>query len=519
MCSTLTNMALFLIFSTIIALILAIVLLIYWKLIRPQKRFYDLFQQQGVSCEPFVPLVGQLSDMRRESQNDTIVNYRKKLIEKHGYVYVIGFGPAINLVIVEPDMLANIFGRTHAQDYRKPTGIERYFKPLIGVHNLLVSEGQEHTRSRAMLNPAFHYIKLQSLIPIMVEQTKKSIDELMTIANKHQSIDLQTELNSITLAIIASSAFGKGFESIDNSKQILRRSISELLAALEYRAMRMLEDIPLIRQLPFWGKNTLDRCSREISNFVDQIIADRRQAKTESLSSDEDLLDLLLSAVDSDGQPFNNQEIKDQALTFVLAGHETTGTLLTWTLYALMTNEKAFEACRQEVDRILPNGTELTHEHMNELVVCEAVLQETLRLYPPAAFISRECIREHTIGSEGHRQIRIPVGARIMVNMAVLHRREEYWPRPNEFDYTRWMRDPVTNLKPKLAHPFCYLPFAVGPRNCIGKNFALMEAKIVLAMLIQRCHFEMESGQKIVPDVRLTMRSKYGLRAKITERS
>lgn len=511
-------MMLIIILSSFVIFISTIVFLIYWKFIRRQKRFYDTFREQGVSCEPFVPLVGQLSEMRRESQNDNIINYRKRLIEKHGYVYVVGFGPFITLVITEPDMLADIFGRAHAQDYRKPAGIEKYFKPLIGVHNLLVSEGEEHARTRAMLNPAFHYLKLQSLISIMVEQTTKSIDVLLSSAHNQQTMDLQTELSGITLAIIASSAFGKGFETIADSKDILRRSISQLLVALEYRAMRVIEDIPLIRQLPFWGKDTLDRCSKEISNFVDQIITDRRQAKSTSLSSNEDLLDLLLSAIDNEGRPFNDEEIKDQALTFVLAGHETTGTLLTWTMYSVLTNEKVFEACREEIDRILPNRTELTHENLNELVVCEAILQETLRLYPPAAFISRECIREHLIGSQGQRQIRIPVGARIMVNLSVLHRREDYWSRPNEFDYTRWMRDPVTHMKPKLTHPFCYLPFAYGPRNCIGKNFAMIQAKIVLAMLIQRCNFEMESGQKIVPDIRLTMRPKYGLRAKITER-
>ncbi|UJR17985.1 hypothetical protein I4U23_004886 [Adineta vaga] len=502
----------------IISLIITFIFLIYWKLIRRQKCLYNTYREQGISCEPFKPLVGQLLDFRHASDNDTIVNYRMKLIEKHGYVYGIGLGPSITLMIMDADMLADIFGRTHAQDYRKPSGMDKYFKPLIGIHNLLVSEGEEHTRARKMLNPAFHYVKLQSMTNIMIDQTKKSIDELLLLSNDNQYLDLDTQLNNITLTIIASSAFGKDFQSISNSKHILRESISQLLTILEYRAMRMIDDIPLIGQLPFWGKNTLNKCSGDISNFVDQIISDRRHEKSTSLSSDEDLLDLLLSTVDNEGKPFDNQEIKDQALTFVLAGHETTGSLMTWTMYVLMTNEKVFEACREEIDQILPNGTELTHENLNELVICEAVLQETLRLYPPASFIARECIHEHYIGKEGQRQIRIPVGARIMVSLQVLHQREEYWSRPNEFDYTRWMRDPITGLKPKLSHPFCYLPFAAGPRNCIGQSFALLEAKVILAMLIQRCNFEIEPGQKIVPVVRLAMRSKYGLRAKVTKR-
>ncbi len=147
---------------------------------------------------------------------------------------------------------------------------------------------------------------------------------------------------------------------------------------------------------------------------------------------------------------------------------------------------------------------ELTDEHLSELVVCEAVINETLRLYPTAPFFARTCIREHTIGTE--RQLRIPKGTSVLVNSYILHRRSDFWPRPLEFDYTRWMRDPKTGLRPKLPHPFAYLPFAAGPRNCIGQNFALLEAKIMLAMFVQRCNFEMVSGQKIVPDVKITMR-------------
>ena len=108
-------------------------------------------------------MVSQLPDIRRASENDTIVKYRMELIQKHGYLYVIGFGPSIRLVVLEPDMLADIFGRSHAQDYRKPDDTKIFFKPLIGVHNLLVSEGSEHERAREMLNPPFHFVKLQSM--------------------------------------------------------------------------------------------------------------------------------------------------------------------------------------------------------------------------------------------------------------------------------------------------------------------------------------------------------------------
>ena len=502
----------------IVGLFCSISVIVYWILIRPQKRLYDIFRSQGIPCEPFVPLIGQLPDILRETRKDGAINYRMELIRKHGYIYVIGFGPLVNLVVMEPDILADAFGRSHTQDYSKPLNTDRAFKPLIGVHNLLVSEGVEHERARKMLNPAFHFIKLQSMISIMISQTRKAIEELVALPNDRQIIDLRVEFSTLTLAIIVSSAFGKNFDAMTDAKQFICRTFAELVDAVQYRTMRMIDFIPIISRLPFWKKNIIDQRAKELSDFADEIILDRRQNRSISLLPDEDMLDLLLSAVDHDGQPFNNQEIKDQALTFVLAGHETTGSLMTWIMYVLMTNEHVLQACRDEVDRVLPHGIEPTFEHINQLVICEAIIQETLRLYPPAPLLSRRCTHEHVVGREGHHQIRIPTGAVILFNIQFLQRREQFWPRPLEFDYTRWLRDPVTGLKPKLAHPFCYLPFGAGPRNCIGQNFALLEAKIILAMLVQRCNFELEPGQKIIPDIRIALRPRYGLRAKVYKR-
>ncbi|CAF1684507.1 unnamed protein product, partial [Adineta ricciae] len=360
------------------------------------------------------------------------MDYRLELVEKHGYTYVISFGPSIILIVMEPDMLTDVFGRSHAQDYKKSSDSVEFLKPLIGVHNLLLSDGAEHERARKMLNPAFHFVKLQSMFPIIVEQTNKAIDALLQSSTTRPVIDFQAEFNDITLTIIASSAFGKDFETMTDSKRIVRQAFVELLNVIGYRTLRMIDHIPIISQLPFWGKQIMDKSSKDISDFVDRIIADRRQNRSQSLSSYDDILDLLLSAVDAEGSPFSPQEIKDQALTFVLAGHETTSNLMTWILYVLMTNEQLLQTCREEVDRVLPIGMTPTFEDIGKLIVCEAIIQEALRLYPPATFITRECIREHSIGSEGQRQIRIPVGAVVSVNTYILHRREEFWPRPNE---------------------------------------------------------------------------------------
>jgi cytochrome P450 len=332
---------------------------------------------------------------------------------------------------------------------------------------------------------------------------------------------MDAELNVLTLSIIASSAFGQSFETIPGEKESISQIFNEVKDVVAYRTLRLINQVEFLDQLPFWGKQIIDKGSKKLNEFVDQAIANRRSGKSRSLCSGQDILDLLLSAIDEKGEPFSDQQIRDEALTFVLAGHETTGNLMTWTLHILMTHENVLQACREEVDRVLPNGIIPTFEHMANLQVIEAVLYETLRLYPPAPLFARQSIKQHTIGGANNkREINIPAGTIVVIPSYAIHRLEEYWPRPLEFDYKRWMRDPVTGLKPKLVHSYAYLPFAAGSRNCIGQNFALLEAKVILAMFVQHCEFKLEPGQIIVPESKgVTMTPKYGMFATLKRRN
>ena len=500
--------------------ILVAAALLYLKIIRPQKRVYDMLRAQGVRGEPFVPIIGQLPEMRRYRQADLIMAYQEELVKKHGDVFLLCFGPTMRLVITDPDLLADVYSRANAQSYIKPPMFSTVFVPIIGKQNLLVAEGQEHERARRMINPAFHHTNLKAMISTIASQTARTIEDILvsssSSADESKSVDLQTQFNILTLSIIASSAFGSGFETITDAKEIICRTFGQVLDAIMYRSLNLINQMPVLAQLPFWKKDVVDDGARMITRLVDRIIADRRQGHSASLSTGPDLLDLLLSTVDEQGQPFTDQQVKEQALTFVLAGSETTGNLMSWVFYVLLTHDHVLAACREEVDRVLPNGIEPSNEHLADLVVCEAIINETLRLYPPAPLVGRYCIHEHVIGTA--RPLRIPVGTTIMVNNYILHRRSDLWSNPNEFDYTRWMRDPKTNMKPKLPHPFAYAPFAAGPRNCIGQNFASLEAKIMLAMFVQRCNFELVPGQKIVLDFKITMRPKYGIWVKASRR-
>ncbi|CAF2258818.1 unnamed protein product, partial [Rotaria magnacalcarata] len=379
-----------------VVLALVTIAIVYLKLIRPEKRVYDIFRAQGINGEPFVPLIGQLPSIRRYREVGSILSFQEDLAKKHGNLFLYAFGPLTRLVITEPDLLADMFSRRNVQNYIKPPLFNTVFSQIIGEKNLLVAEGNEHERARRMINPAFYHINLKSMVSIITDQTARTIDRLIqksTVKQKDQiSIDLQNQFNALTLSIIASSAFGSGFETITNAQEIIHTTFGEVLEAILYRSLLMINQIPFISKFPFCRKNIVDKGIRIISDFVNQIIAERRQGKSASLSNGPDLLDLLLSAVDDEGKPFTDQEIKEEALTFVLAGSETTGNLMTWVLYVLMTHDNVLGACREEVDRILPNGKLPTNDNLTDLVICEAIINETLRLYPPAPVFTRYCI-------------------------------------------------------------------------------------------------------------------------------
>ncbi|CAF1095014.1 unnamed protein product [Didymodactylos carnosus] len=504
----------FLIFSSAsIAIIVILFLIIYFTLIHKELRVYNALKSQNIPGEPFVPIMGQLREMLKYAKADKSMQYYIDLQLKHGNIFLVTFGPHTRLIIIEPNLMADVL-KKYTKFYVKPSLFRTVFTSMMGEQNLILSEGYAHDRARKMLNPAFSVINSQSMVSIMIKQIALAIEKW---EKTESNIDLQQELNSLSLSIIASSAFGQAFETNAEAKHVIMTSTVSVLDAILYRSLQVpINQIPLLNKLPLFKKKVIDQGAKRIAEVAQRMVNDRRMGKSQSLCKGDDLLDLLLTARDQDGNGFSKQEVKDEAMAFILAGFETTGNLMVWSMYILMTHPDVYQDCCNEVDRVL-EGQPPNNVLINELHVIEAVLQETLRLYPPAPYIVRQCIHEHSIGSE-ENQIHLPVGVTLLLNVYALHRSAHYWHDPLIFDYKRWMKN-AEGLKPKLAHPFCYLPFSAGNRSCIGQNFAMLEAKVMLAILVQRLHFEIIPGQKIVPISRIMMKTKYGLLAKITRRA
>ncbi|CAF3328966.1 unnamed protein product [Rotaria sp. Silwood2] len=361
-------MVLLLFLYVFVAFITIVIGIIYFKLIYPAKKLNDAFRAQGISGEPFIPLLGQMVDFNHARNKNDYITYFDDLGEKHGHIFQFFFGPLVRLFINEPDLIGDVLGRANAPNYEKPADVAVALEKLFGRRNLFLMECSEHDRARRMINPAFHHVNLQSMVSIITDCTAEAIESMIRNDMKSKSVDLQVLFNALTMSIIASSAFGTDFKRNPHARDIVCRTFAQILEINEHRWMMMINQIPLLARLPFWGKTTLDAGNRKVHEFVDQVIADRRHRRSSSLSDGADLLDLLLSAVDDAGKPFTDEEIKEESLAFIFAGSETSGNLLTWMLYVLMTNENILKDVREEVDQVLPNRITPTNEHLSELM-------------------------------------------------------------------------------------------------------------------------------------------------------
>ena len=361
----------------------------------------------------------------------------------------------------------------------------------------------------------------------MAEEADKHIDAWLaaidTSPAAHLDTDLHRDMAQLAFAIIGSSAFGEGFSRIPNASTILHHSLTLLLDTTEKRVITLVELLPGVKELPLWGKPEMDEARRRMWAIVAQVIADRRAGRT-GAKGQADLLDLLMQATDEHGVKLTDEEVRDESLTFVLAGYETTANLLSWMLWKLMTTPQLWRECRQEVLGLC--GMDVpTSDQLKQLPVLDAVINETLRLYPPVPVVGKQVVKAHTLAphpDEGSRQP-IPMQADLQVhlNVHIIHRLAEFWgDDAGVFDHTRWLRKKVP-----YSHPFAFVPFMAGERSCIGQTFALLEARMVMCRLLQRVRMEFLPGQLVdaegapVHSAVITLRPKFGIMTRVTRDS
>jgi cytochrome P450 len=259
---------------------------------------------------------------------------------------------------------------------------------------------------------------------------------------------------------------------------------------------------PPFRHLPLPALIKVKRAVRELDEIVNRIIHERRASGQDT----GDLLSMLMAARDEDGSTMTDRQLRDEIMTFLLAGHETTAVSLSWTWYLLSQHPEAAGKLQQELNQVL-GGRAPQLEDLARLPYTDKVVKESMRLYPPAWSLARTAAKEIEVGG-----YRLPVGANVVMSPWIMHRDPRFFDRPEQFDPDRWTAQATQQL-PRFA----YFPFGGGPRLCIGASFAMMEANLLVATIAQRFQLDLVPGHPIAAQPGITLRPKHGMRMKVTK--
>jgi cytochrome P450 len=357
-------------------------------------------------------------------------------------------------------------------------------KRLFG-EGLLTSEGEAWLRQRRLAQPAFHRSRIASYADTMVRFT----EQMLGGWRDGDGCNVHEEMMRLTLAIVAKTLFDAD----------VTREAKEIGEALEV-VMEVNTDPRRLLFVPAWlptpANLAMRRAVRRLDRVIYRIISERRASGRDS----GDLLSLLLHAQDEDGSQMSDVQLRDEAVTLFLAGHETTAITLSWTWWLLAQHPKIEAKLHAELAAVL-GGRVPTFKDLPRLGYLEMILSESLRLYPPAWSMVRMAIEDSEIGG-----YRVPAGCGVAMSQYVVHRDPRFFDAPDEFRPERWENDLAKRL-PRFA----YFPFGGGPRICIGNSFALMEASLTLATIAQEFRLSLVPGQSVEPLPSITLRPKNGI--------
>ena len=414
------------------------------------------------------------------------------LARQYGDIVAYQLGPAKVVLLNHPDYIRDVLV-THHRNFAKGRGLQ-WAKYILG-EGLLTSEGEFHHRQRRLAQPAFHRQRLAAYGAAMVDYGMR----LRQRWQDGEARDIAPDMMGVTLGIAGKTLFDADIEA--EAKDVG----SALMTIMELFPRFMLPFSRLLGKLPLPSNWRADAARSRLDTVIYSIIQERRASGVDK----GDLLSMLLLAQDEegDGGGMSDQQLRDEAMTLFLAGHETTANMLTWTWY-LLSQHPAIEAqLHAELDTVLA-GRLPTMEDMPRLTSTRMILAESMRLYPPAWILGLRAINDYEVGG-----YIIPARSIITLCQYVMHRDPRYYPDPETFDPQRWAAEAEAS-RPKFA----YFPFGGGPRQCIGESFAWMEGMLLLATLAQEWQLRLVPGHPVETKALITLRPRYGMRMTLTRR-
>ncbi|MGB3683766.1 MAG: cytochrome P450 [Rubrobacteraceae bacterium] len=425
------------------------------------------------------PLFGSALEMRRDPLR-LLTDARR-----HGDFVRFRLGPYRVYLLSHPDYVEHVLLK-NPRNYLKD-GYEHI--EIVG-NGLLASEGDFWRRQRRIAQPAFHRERLAKMAGAMTAATETMLDR-WEARSANEPLDVDAEMSRLTLGIVGRTLFSADVaEEADGVGAALASVLN-----LGFQRTGRFAPVPLGVPTPV---NRRYRSSvRHLNSVVERLIS----ARQTNGGGRGDLLDMLLEARDADtGAPMDKRQLRDEVMTILTAGYETTARALSWTLYLIDANPTVREKLEGELDTL--NGRAPAFEDLERLVYTKMVVQESMRLYPPVWGLSRLVAERDEIGGYP-----VPKGSRIVISQYVTHRHPEFWENPEKFDPERFTPEKSAG-RPRYA----YFPFSGGPRQCIGNNFAVMEATLILATVAQHYRLTLVPGHPVEPEPSFTLRSRHGIR-------
>jgi len=431
-------------------------------------------------------LLGHLLELSRDH-----LGFLHECVRRYGDVVAIRFGRRSVVVINEPRDVEYVLV-TNQRNFSKGY-FYRLLGPAIG-NGLLTSEGTFWRRQRRLAQPAFHHQRINAYAETMTDFSQ----EALVTWRAGEQRNVHDDLMRLTLRIVGKTLFGADIEA---SAPVVGRALPRALAAMN--TLITGPEFVLPGGVPTPSRIRLRRAVAQLDPLVFRLIAQRRESREDN----GDLLSALLRAQDEDGGQMTDRQLRDEAMTIVLAGHETTALALTWALYLLSQTPVARATIEAEVDGVLAGRTPRL-EDVAHLPFTEAVFLETMRLYPPAFGIGREVIDRCEIGG-----YQFEPGTGVYIVPWIIHRDPRWFDEPELFQPARWM-DGLAKRLPRFA----YFPFGGGPRLCIGQQFAMLEGIVILSSIVQRWRLDLAPGQDMTPKPAITLRPRNGMKMTVSAR-
>jgi enediyne biosynthesis protein E7 len=413
------------------------------------------------------------------------LGFLRELTERYGDIVRHETEEQVVITLNRAEFAHHVLRNRDRNYAKRGTPDDAMLTPLLG-RGLLTSEGEVWKKQRRITQPAFEKRRIDGFGELIVEETLALVERWRERAG--QVVRLDHELSSLTLAVVARAILGSEMTGIGGRFGEAIDTVNRFMGHYD----PMLPGAEGARARAEFG-NAL--------NFLDGLVALLVQARRAGGEDGDDLLSALLTG------GFDDREIRDQVLTMLMAGHETTAKTLSWTSFLLDGHPEVAARLDAELDSVL-DGREIQADDLARLPLLAGVINEALRLYPPVWLISRTAIVDDEIGGYA-----VPAGALVCISPYLLHRHPDYWDEPETFDPDRFAGEPLEG-RPEFA----FMPFSGGPRRCIGERFALFEAQLALATIRQKVEIRLVADHPVEPEALVTLRPRHGLLATVALR-